>query len=113
MIELEKIKLEKIAGLGEWTKEERSEEKRTEKALKEQIFRVPDGKAFLVVRPKTLEVRCERNLSQKLREEYETVMESRYFGRGGIEIVPTGQLEMAEIEDLIRLSYNMTKELTE
>jgi predicted DNA-binding protein (MmcQ/YjbR family) len=40
-------------------------------------------------------------------------MESRYFGRGGVEIVPSGQLEDAELEDLVRLSYNMTKELTE
>ena len=31
-------------------------------------------KAFLVVRPKTIEVRCEKNLGRKLREEYESVM---------------------------------------
>ena len=65
-------------------------------------------KAFLVVRPKTIEVRCEKNLGRKLREEYESVMESRYFGRGGIELVMCGQMEDAEIEDLVRLSYNLT-----
>ena len=36
-------------------------------------------------------------------------MESRYFGRGGIEIVDSGQLEDTEVEDLIRLSYNLSK----
>ncbi len=36
-------------------------------------------------------------------------MESRYFGRGGIEIVPAGQLTTEEIADLIRLSYNITE----
>lgn len=65
-------------------------------------------KAFLVVRPRTIEVRCEKNLGRKLREEYESVMESRYFGRGGIELVMCGQMEDAEIGDLVRLSYNLT-----
>ena len=46
-----------------------------------------------------------------MREKYESVMESRYFGRGGIEIVMSGQLEDEEIEDLVRLSYNVTKEM--
>ena len=55
-------------------------------------------------------VRCDQKLSRVLKEDYETVMESRYFGRGGIEIVPSGQLEENEIQDLIRLSYNLTKE---
>ena len=36
-------------------------------------------------------------------------MESRYFGKGGVEIVPSGQLSETEIEDLVRLSYNLTK----
>lgn len=80
---------------------------------KDQLYSVPGGKVFLVMRPKTLEVRTDAKLSRLLREKYETVMESRYFGRGGIEIVNTGQLEPAELEDLVRLSYNLTKELEE
>ena len=44
-----------------------------------------------------------------LKEKYESVMESRYFGRGGIEIVLAGQqLTDDEINDLIRLSYDLT-----
>lgn len=101
------IKLEEISGIEEWTETERKEGEETD-----LIYTVRGGeKAFLVVRPKTIEVRCEGNLGRKLREEYETVMASRYFGRGGIEIVPSGQLSDAEIDDLVRLSYNLTKEM--
>jgi predicted DNA-binding protein (MmcQ/YjbR family) len=66
-------------------------------------------KAFLVENKNTIEVRCDEKLSQVLQEDYESVMESRYFGRGGIEIVLTNQLSPEELEDLIRLSYNLTK----
>ena len=43
-----------------------------------------------------------------LKNKYESVMESRYFGRGGLEIVMAGQLGPTEIADLVRLSYNLT-----
>ena len=44
-----------------------------------------------------------------LENKYESVMESRYFGRGGIEIVIAGnQLPEDELCDLVRLSYNLT-----
>lgn len=98
------LEVEKIGGIGEYNLEKRGEDK---------LYKVPEGKVFLVVRPKTIEVRCDRKLGNLLREQYETVMESRYFGRGGIEIVPSGQLEEGEIEDLIRLSYNMTQEMSD
>ncbi len=116
------MKIAEISGIGEWTMEERKGDRGE---VVDRIYRVKrdaenansganvEGKVFLVVRPKTLEVRCERNLAQKLQGEYETVMESRYFGRGGIEIVPSGQLSREEIDDLVRLSYNLTTELTE
>lgn len=88
-----------VNGIGEYVVEPRGED---------TLYLVPNGKAFLVLRPKTLEVRSDYKLSQLLREKYETVMESRYFGRGGIEIVPSGQLAEGELEDLVRLSYNLT-----
>ena len=74
------------------------------------VYKVPkeEGKAFLVVRKNTIEVRTDRKLSQLLQEKYESVMESRYFGRGGIEIVVSGQLDEKELADLVRLSYNMS-----
>ena len=95
--------VKKISGIGEWTTRERKSEHETD-----LLYLAPNEKVFLVVRPKTLEVRCDAKLGKKLREDYETVMESRYFGRGGVEIVPSGQLEAAELEDLVRLSYNLT-----
>lgn len=101
------IEVAAISGLGEWTEKRHGEEN------EDRIYELPGGKAFLVLRPKTIEVRCDRKLSGVLREQYETVMESRYFGRGGIEIVPSGQLTDTELEDLVRLSYNLTKEIQE
>ncbi|MBQ3274961.1 hypothetical protein IJH46_00870 [Candidatus Saccharibacteria bacterium] len=59
----------------------------------------------------TIEVRTDEKLRKLLIQKYESVMESRYFGRGGIEIVNSGQLKEDEIEDLVRLSYNLTKEM--
>ena len=74
---------------------------------RENVYSVGE-KAFLVVNEKTVEVRTDANLAKLLQEKYESVMRSRYFGRGGIEIAMTGQLSEAEICDLVRLSYNLT-----
>jgi predicted DNA-binding protein (MmcQ/YjbR family) len=100
------IELGKISGIGEY-----ETENRTENQKMQVIYRTPGGKAFLVDRGNTIEVRSERNLAGLLREKYESVMESRYFGKGGIEVVMSGQLSEDEMEDLVRLSYNLTKEL--
>ena len=67
-------------------------------------------RAFLVVRKNTLEVRTDEKLARILRGKYESVMESRYFGRGGIEIVNSGQLKEDEVCDLVRLSYRLSGE---
>ena len=95
------INIKNISGIGEF--EEVSEKER-------KLFKV-DEKVFLVENKNTIEVRTDFKLGKLLREKYESVMESRYFGRGGIEIVMSGQLEDSEIEDLIRLSYNLSKEI--
>lgn len=65
--------------------------------------------AFLVVHRNTIEIRCDIRLSDNLKQKYESVMDSRYYGKGGIEIVLAGQLSPQEIEDLVRLSYNLTQ----
>ncbi len=70
-----------------------------------------EGKVFLVLNKNTIEVRTDEKLGRLLEDKYESVMRSRYYGKGGIEIVDSGQLETSEIEDLIRLSFNMTEEL--
>lgn len=90
--------LSKINGIEEYT---------TKQDKGRTIFYKGD-KAFLVENKNTIEVRCDDKLSQVLQEDYESVMESRYFGRGGIEIVLTNQLSPEEIGDLIRLSYDLT-----
>lgn len=90
--------ISKIAGIGEYT--EKKEKDRTLYMVHEHVF--------LVVNPNTIEIRCDEKLAKLLTEKYESVMESRYYGRGGIEIVLAGQLSDVELEDLIRLSYNMT-----
>jgi len=68
-----------------------------------------EGKTFLVENKNTIEIRCDNELSKNLQEKYESVMQSRFFGRGGIEIVLANQLSEQEINDLIRLSYDMSK----
>ncbi|MBQ9018239.1 hypothetical protein IJ117_00550 [Candidatus Saccharibacteria bacterium] len=66
-------------------------------------------KVFLVENKNTIEVRTDSELKNLLTDKYESVMESRYFGRGGIEIVLAGyQLSSDELSDLIRLSYNLS-----
>ena len=83
-------------------------EERTQEGSK--IYSVPDGKAFLVINSNTIEVRTDDRLKKLLCEKFESVMESRYFGRAGIEIVMSGQLPEDELQDLVRLSYNLTSE---
>ena len=88
----------KITGIGPYTK--KPEKKRT-------LYQKGD-KAFLVVNKNTIEVRTDRELKNLLVAKYESIMESRYFGRGGIEIVLAGQLADSELADLVRLSYDLT-----
>ena len=92
------LDLSKVTGIGEYTK----------KQEKDRTIYNKDDKAFLVENKNTIEIRTDDKLAKILEEKYESVMESRYFGRGGIEIVLAGQLEESEIDDLIRLSYNLT-----
>ncbi len=90
----------KISGIGDFN---------TKKEKERTLFLVGE-KVFLVENKNTLEMRCDGKLAKLLCAQYETVMESRYFGRGGIEIVVSKQLEKTELEDLIRLSYNLSVE---
>lgn len=93
------LDVSKITGIGEYTVKQ---EKDRELYYRGQL-------AFLVLHRNTIEVRCDVRLSDTLKAKYESVMESRYYGKGGIEIVLAGQLSEQEIYDLIRLSYNITQ----
>ena len=97
------FELSEINGVEDYTKKTE-----TDKNDKPRILYFRGEKVFLVDNEKTLEVRTDEKLAENLKEKYESVMESRYFGRGGIEIIPVGQLTEEEIKDLIRLSYDLT-----
>lgn len=90
--------LSEVTGIGDYT----------QKTEKERTLYYKGDKVFLVINKHTLELRTDGELKNLLIEKYESVMESRYFGRGGIEIVPAGQLSIDEINDLVRLSYNLS-----
>lgn len=97
--------LENISGLGPYT----TTAEKIDEQNNRKIYR-PEGndKAFLIENPHTIELRTDEKLGKLLAEKYESVMKSRYFGKNGIEIVLSGQLDKGEVEDLIRLSYNLT-----
>ena len=99
--------LSKISGIDEFTA--KTEEIGNEQAPKTRTLFYRDEKVFLVDNKNTIEIRTDERLAELLKKEYESVMESRYFGRGGIEIVLADQLKEDELEDLIRLSYDLTK----
>ena len=90
--------LSEVTGIGDYTA--KPEKNRT-------IYYKAD-KVFLVINKNTIEVRTDGELKKLLTNKYESVMESRYFGRGGIEIVLAGQLKTDELNDLVRLSYNLS-----
>ena len=72
-------------------------------------YETPDGKIFLVMHKNTLELRTDEKLKNVLCERYESVMESRHFGKGGIEVVMSAQLTDEELVDLVRLSYQLSQ----
>jgi len=98
--------ISKVTGIGEYN--EKTEDIKDGENIKTRKLYLKDDKAFLVINQNTIELRTDQKLAKLLEEKYESVMESRYFGRGGIEIVPAGQLEDNELEDLVRLSYNLS-----
>ena len=90
--------LSQVTGLGEYTT----------KSEKDRKLYYRGQHPFLVLHNNTIELRCDRQLAELLIAQYESVMESRYYGKGGIEIVLAGQLDSHELADLVRLSYNLT-----
>lgn len=95
--------LSKVTGIGEYIKKTETQDE------KARTLFYKDDKVFLVENKNTIELRTDAELKKLLVEKYESVMESRYFGRGGVEIVLAGnQLKTDEIQDLVRLSYNLS-----
>ena len=94
--------ISKVNGIGEYTEKTETIDEKT------RTLYYKEEKVFLVVNKNTIEVRTDSELKKLLVEKYESVMESRYFGRGGVEIVMAGQLSDDELFDLVRLSYNLS-----
>ena len=96
--------LSQVTGIGQFTEKHDKDKDDHPRTL---YFK--DDKAFLIINKNTIELRTDEELRKLLTEKYESVMDSRYFGRGGIEIVTAGhQLEDSELDDLVRLSYNLS-----
>lgn len=94
--------ISEVSGIKEYTSKTETVDEKT------RTLYFKDEKVFLVVNKNTIELRTDDELKKVLVEKYESVMESRYFGRGGVEIVLAGQLEDDELDDLVRLSYNLS-----
>ncbi len=92
--------------------------------LSEEFLEVEEGRKrlwvlkrgeriFLVVWegsvPLRVEVRCDERLGKLLRGKYESVQDSRTLGRGGIEVICSGQLSGDEVKDLVRLSWELAR----
>jgi predicted DNA-binding protein (MmcQ/YjbR family) len=77
-------------------------------SLNEQMFAL----LYKDIMPLQLSLRCDRLLSKHLREKYETVLSGRDLNpKSWITVILTGQLTLEEVRDLIRHSYELTKEL--
>ncbi len=101
--------IDKVSGIGDYESEVQEISREGESVKTRTVYKKPgDDKVFLVVNQNTIEVRTDAKLSSLLREKYESVMQSRYFGKGGVEIVLAGQLDESELEDMVRLSYNLS-----
>jgi predicted DNA-binding protein (MmcQ/YjbR family) len=61
--------------------------------------------------PLSLSLKCDPQLSEVLREKYESVMTGYHLNKKHwITIVLTGQLSLDEVKDLITLSYRLVAE---
>ena len=97
--------ISKVTGIGDYT----TKSEFPDDVSKARTLYYKDEKVFLVINKNTIELRMDEELRKLLTTKYESVMESRYFGRGGIEIVIAGnQLSDDELNDLVRLSYNLS-----
>lgn len=89
------------------------EERNNEEQEKLRVFYRGDVIMAVVEKgtsPLRIETRCDRKLGKTLQERYESVMQSRWLGRNGIEIVCSGQLEEDDVKDLVRHAYEISVE---
>lgn len=76
------------------------------------VYKTSEGKLFALVAegsdPVRLSLKCDPLLAQTLRERYESVMPGYHLNKKHWNtILLTGQLSWEEVQDLIRLSYDL------
>lgn len=74
-----------------------------------------DGKMFALIykntNPLRISLKCDQQLAQKLREDYETILPGYNLNKKNWNtIICTGQVPEDEIRSLIILSYNLVKD---
>lgn len=74
-----------------------------------------DGKMFAIIadksKPTQISLKCDPLLAETLRERYESVVPGYHLNKKHWNtVICSGQLEDAEVEDLIRLSYQLVTE---
>jgi len=100
--------LELVRNWGQVSEEEMVEDEGQGRRVM-RIFK-RDGRIFLVVwegtNPLRIEMKCDEKLGKLLRNKYESVLNSKVLGRGGIEVICSGQLSRDEVVDLVKFSWN-------
>lgn len=88
-----------------------------EKSLVYKIGRSEEGKGkfFAIIedesKPLRLSLKCDPQLAELLREKYETVLPGYHLNKKHWNtILCTGQVDEAEMQDFIRLSYQLVAE---
>jgi len=78
------------------------------------VYKVNDKMFALIAEgkePVRLSLKCDPLLAQKLRDEYESVLPGYHLNKKHWNtLILTGQLSWEEVQDLIRLSYNLVTE---
>jgi predicted DNA-binding protein (MmcQ/YjbR family) len=78
------------------------------------VYKVKDKMFALVAEkshPVRISLKCDPLLAETLREKYETVMPGYHLNKKHWNtILLTGQIEWEEVQDLIKLSYNLVTE---
>lgn len=79
------------------------------------VYKTKEDKLFALVQeessPVRLSLKCDPLLAQTLRERYESVMPGYHLNKKHWNtLLLTGQLSWEEVQDLIRLSYNLVTE---
>jgi predicted DNA-binding protein (MmcQ/YjbR family) len=76
------------------------------------VYKADNDKMFALIQeksdPVTLSLKCDPLLAQTLRERFETIMPGYHLNKKHWNtMLLTGQLTWEEVQDLIRLSYNL------